>query len=161
MFNRTELNDIYFPLCEKAENIKTRLQDEGLDANIGWYNNHAHDNGDGSYEPDCFPIPVVEAKGLLDVEIDFEGISVTSKLSRQSALDFEYDLLEGFHFEIYGAEDYLGKLYHPERGIIDLLNSISASFESEIVFGFDLGSKWTDSKLLKLVEILKENGFYY
>lgn len=160
MFNRDDLNNLYFPLCEKADHIIARLSGDGVCADIGWYNNHAHKNSDGFFEADCYPIPVVEAKGLFDVEIDFDGISVTSKLSKQSALDFDYSLFEGFNFEVYGEDDYSDGFYHPEIGILDMLRNIKTSFEREIFFSFDLGES-SESKLYKLLDILCENGFYY
>lgn len=160
MFNRDDLNSLYFPLCEKAEHINARLTGDGVCPVISWIGSHSRKSSDGFYETDCYPIPVIEVKGLCDIEVDFDCICVNSKLSKQSALDFDYSLIDGLKFEVYGENDCPDGFYRPESGILSMLRRIEDSFETEIFFTFDMGSD-SESKLYRLLDILSANGFYF
>lgn len=162
MFERNSLNDLYYPLCEKAELIKARLVDDGVSADIRWYNNNSHFTQEGFYETDCFPIPVVEAEGLFDVTLDFDTITIISKLSKQSAVDLDYSIFDGYSFDVYGSDDYLGRsFYSAETGISGIIDNIRSCNDKDIVFCVSLDFDVRPAKLFKLMTVILDNGFYY
>ena len=72
----------------------------GFKIQSGFYNGHYHRNTEGNYQPDSYPIPVISVKGLCDIEIDFDGNSITSKLSKEQIISFDWNLLGEVRFEV-------------------------------------------------------------
>ena len=71
----------------------------------------------GDEKKEWDPIPVVSARALCDVEIHFDGITVTAKRTREEALT---DSLEAFakeSFEVYGVEDDRTDFFHPGQTV--------------------------------------------
>ena len=106
---REQLNRLYRPLDERAQEYiaeMTKLHG-GFKIESGFYNGHYHKNSEGNYRPDAYPIPVISVKGLCDIEIDFDGTSITSKLSKEQIISFDWNLLGNVKFEVYGVNDFL------------------------------------------------------
>lgn len=55
---------------------------------------------------ESYPIPVVEVRGFCDIEISFDKISVSAKLKREKALEYSYDKISRYPFEVDGQEMY-------------------------------------------------------
>ena len=127
----------------------------------GWYNGHYHRDGDGGWVRESYPILVLGVKGLCDIEVHFDRISLSTKLRRCAALDFSFAPVAGYDFEVYGVEDYLADFYHPGQTIEELKENILACNEPELGFSFTLSFDADRAEILKLVQLLRQEGFYY
>lgn len=153
---RHQLNEIYRKLDKKAREIGKQLQ-----CPVGYYNGHYRKNESGDYEMDYYPIPEVTVKGLCDIEIGLDRISVTTKLTRDNALLYEYDRIKTCSFEVYGVEDYLNDFYTDGSTIDGMIESIKRSDEEHIGFCFSFPFE-TDSKAVcEFVAFLQKDGFFY
>ncbi|MCM1194818.1 MAG: hypothetical protein NC099_04860 [Corallococcus sp.] len=157
---KNELNAFYRDLELKTVAVLGRMEVLGLDYDIGYYNGHYFKNSDGEYEKEYYPIPVISVKGACDIELEFDRISVSAKLSKRAALHFDYGKISAYRFEAYGIENYLDNYY--EDGDIDkLLNNIKESKENAIGFQFEFDRDTDAKKIMEFVEFLRKNGFYY
>ena len=102
-----EINKAYYVLDKKRAEIIHALSHRMWELESGWYNGHFHRKPNGDWERESYPIPVVTVRGLCDVEIGFEKITVTAKLKRRQALAYSFNKFTDFHFEAYGVENYL------------------------------------------------------
>lgn len=159
--NRKELNEYYKSLDDKAKGILLKLKNQGIACDMGYYNGHYTKDEEGEYQLDFFPIPVIGVKGLCDIEISSDGISVSSKLSRQQALEFNYDRIMDLAFEAYGIDDYLTDFYNRDFTISQMLENIKHTQEAQIGFSFSLGLDMPIEDLYEFICFLKINGFYY
>lgn len=77
---RDELNDIYRKLENRMHRIVALFTSlhKGFDCSGGYYSGHYHKNAEGKYVMDFFPIPVVTVKGVCDIEIDLDKVSVST-----------------------------------------------------------------------------------
>ena len=81
---RVGLNQFYKPLNDQMRALLPLLKDwHGMKITCGWFNGHYHKDAAGEYQKDVYPIPVISVMGLCDIEIDFDGTTVTAKLSRE------------------------------------------------------------------------------
>lgn len=159
---KRELNAVYRELEVKTAVLFQSIDEKlGLNCTVGFYNGHYSKNGSGEYERECFPIPVISVEGLCDVEIGLDGISVSAKLLRDTALSFDYAVLNGCKFEVYGVEDYLSDYYSDGDTLDDLINNVLSSQETEIGFQFSFGKDADPKRITDLIELLRSNGFYY
>lgn len=126
--DKQRLNEIYYPLdLKQAELDALFCGDFRLES--GWYNGHYHKNETGNWCRESYPIPVIGVKGLCDIEIPFDKISVSTKLKRDAALAYPFEKLVGYEFEAYGVENYLTDFYHPGQTAQDLKENIRACDE--------------------------------
>lgn len=95
------------------------------------------------------------------MEIEFDKISVSTKLKRDVALAYSFETLSGCEFEAYGVEDYLTDFYHAGQTVQDMRNSICACSETEIGFSFIFPFDMDGRQLFEFVELLRREGFYY
>lgn len=158
MQNTDCLNEIYKVLDERKDAVKTALKD--YSPKSGYYNGHYYRNDEGQYEITYYPIPVVEIRGLCDVEINLDDMSVSTKLEKRRIPSFDLSVLGNVYFECTGVDDYLADLYRSDLPRKVLLKNVERFPEDVISFCFtlekdDLGS------LVKLVSALKEHGFFY
>ena len=104
--SRDELNNIYRELENRIHRITAPFTSshKGFDFSCGYYSGHYHKNTEGKYVMDFFPIPVVSVKGVCDIEIDLDKVSVSTKLRREVALNYEYEKLSVYEFEAYGVD---------------------------------------------------------
>lgn len=157
-----QLNKIYGPLETKAMQILFGMQHRIFNPHLCYYNGHYTRTEDGSYQRNCYPIPVVEVKGYCDIEINLDhSITVTTKQKRENALACDYEKFRKYEFEAYGVEDYLQDLYHPGMAISELQENIRNCKEKEIGFSFCFGFDTDGDAMYEFVKLLRREGFYY
>ena len=161
VISRDSLNEAYSGLEAKHNEIIRALTHRIFELNSGWYNGHYQKDPDGKWVRDAYPIPVITVKGLCDIEIQVDRISVSTKLKREMALEYPFDKLLDYEFEAYGVEDYLSDYYHPGQIVQDLKDNISASREAEIGLSFSFSLEVTGQKIFEFVKLLRREGFYY
>lgn len=149
------LNAIYRPLESKRAELQDALRPLGLSVTSAYYSGHYQKDADGDYVRNDYPIPVIEAAGLCDIEIQPDVLSVTAKRTRESALAYDFDRLRGYSYEVYGVQDYLTD-YAGE----DVKSAIRNSAEGEIGFSFSFPFETDGEALLSFAVFLREEGFY-
>lgn len=158
MVDSAFLNDLYTPLVRKCHSLHKALSYRGFPVTFGFFNGHYRRTENG-YRMDVFPIPEVTVTGLCDIEISFDGICVSTKLTRQAALRYDYSKLADYSFEAFGVVDYLTDFYLPGDSMDSFFSRIQGSHESEIGFSFRFP---LDSKALPdFPGFLQQEGFYY
>ena len=161
--NRDELNAIYRELENRMHKIVAPFTSlhKGFDFSCGYYSGHYHKNAEGKYVMDFFPIPVVTVKGLCDIEIDLDKVSVSTKLKREVAVNYSYEKLSDYKFEAYGVDGYLDDFYVKGNAYAEFVENIASSKEEEIGFSF-LFSREADAEVIyKCVKFLRKEGFFY
>ena len=161
MISRDSLNEAYLALEAKHNEIIRALIHRIFELESGWYNGHYQKDPDGKWVRDAYPIPVITVKGLCDIEIQFDRISVSTKLKREMALEYPFDKLMDYEFEAYGVEDYLSDYYHPGRSVHELKANIGASSEAEIGLSFLFPLEITGQEIFEFVKLLRREWFYY
>lgn len=159
---REMLNQIYQPISNMSHELVGALTGlhGGYQITNGFFNGHYHRNADGEYQADAYPISVISVMGLCDIEIDFDGISVTAKLSKESIRRFDWGLLGAIPFEVYGAEQYLTD-YGSNQNPDEIGNRTQLSAEREFFVSLSLPVTISGDDVLKILEVLQKNGFYY
>lgn len=156
-----EMNAAYLRLEKKCAGLITALKQQDFQAEAGWYNGHYQKNAEGGWSRDAYPIPVIGVKGLCDIEIQFDRISVSAKRNREEALTDSYGKLMGYEFEAYGVEDFLSDYCHPGMTVEDLQENIRSSDEREIGFSFYFPFEAEEKQISEFVMLLRQEGFYY
>ena len=154
--NRSQLNEIYKKLDVKAQEFGKLLQ-----CAYGFYNGHYHKNTVGNYEMDYFPIPVISVKGLCDVEIDLNQISITTKLTRNKVLSYDFDKFKSYNFEVYGVENYLEDFYVVGDTISGMIERIKASKEENVFFSFYFPFELPANVVREFVDFIGKEDFFY
>ena len=158
---KEQLNGFYKILDERADQIKIILIDAGFNVEKRYFNGHFDKDASGNYVKDYYPIPVIEVKGLCDIEIVEMHINVSAKISKENAINFDYGKFADCYFEVYGVNDYLADYCKSGEDITNLLKNLEACNEREIGFAFTLEKDCAVDRILKLLTLLKNNGFYY
>ena len=153
---RKQLNEIYKKLDDKAQDINKLLH--GV---LGYYNGHYHKNTAGNYERDYFPIPVISVKGLCDVEIELNQISITTKLTRKKAISYNFEKVKSYHFEAYGVENYLDDFYFEGNTISSMIEKIKASKEENVFFSFYFPLEVSAGIVSEFVNFIGKEGYFY
>ena len=153
---RNQLNDLYKKIERKAQELCDQLH-----GSFGYYNGHYHKSEIGEYEMDYFPIPVISFKGICDIEIDFDQISVTTKLTRDMAISYNFEKVKSYSFEAYGVENYLDDLYIDGDTICDMIEKIQQSNETNVFFSFNFPFEIAASTLYEFVNFISKEGFFY
>jgi len=161
--NRDELNEIYRELENRMHRIVALFTSlhKGFDCSCGYYSGHYHKNAEGKYVMNFFPIPVVTVKGLCDIEIDLDKVSVSTKLRREVALNYSYEKLSDYEFEAYGVDEYLDDFYVKGNSYSELVDNIARSKEIEIGFSFLFSEDVGAEEIYKCVKFLRTEGFFY
>ena len=161
--DRDELNEIYRELENRMHRITALFSSlhKGFDFSCGYYNGHYHKNAEGKYVMDFFPIPVVTVKGLCDIEIDLDKVSISTKLRREVALNYSYEKLAAYEFEAYGVDEYLDDFYVKGNSYSELVGNIAKSNEKEIGFSFLFSEDVGAEEIYKCVKFLRNDGFFY
>ncbi len=158
--DKQQLNEIYYPLDLKQAELNALFRgDFRLESN--WYNGHYHRDETGNWRRESYPIPVIGVKGLCDIEVPFDKISISTKLKRDAALGYPFEKLAGYEFEAYGVENYLTDFYHPGQTAQDLRENIRACNEKEIGFSFVFPLDRDGKQIFEFVKLLQQEGFYY
>lgn len=156
-----EMNTVYYQLEQKCGELMPALKHSIFEMECGWFNGHYQKAADGKWVRDAYPIPVITVKGLCDIEIQFDRISVSTKLKRADALSYSYEKVKDYEFEAYGVDDYLTDYYHPGQTIADMKAAIEKSNENEICFSFMLDWETNQEQIYEIVKLLRREGFYY
>ncbi len=156
-----ELNAVYFPLAQRQKEFLAILSQQNVPFSSGWFNGHFSKRSDGSYQMDYFPIPVVSITGLCDIELNFDSVTVSTKLSRENALRFCFEDFPDIPFEAYGVEDYLADFYLAGMTAAQLRQNIERSRETEIGFQFRFPTDVAGEALCAFAGLLREKQFYY
>ena len=156
-----EINTAYSHLETKQEELVNALFHRSFELDSGWYNGHYHEDEAGNWFRDSYPIPVIGVKGLCDIEISFDKISISTKLKRKEALAYSFEKFAGYEFEAYGVEDYLTDFYHPGQTVQDLKENIRVCDEKEIGFSFVFPFDVKGKHIFEFVKLLRREGFYY
>lgn len=159
---RDMLNRLYAPLDDKVRGLVMALAKLNGSCQVasGFFNGHYHKNEAGQYQKDRYPIPVISVVGLCDIEIDFDGISVTTKLSKGHIVSFDWGTLGTARFEVYGVENFLND-YGNDRVSSAVKGRVQLSDEHEFFVSFFLNGDTDGKELLKFLELLRRNHFYY
>lgn len=153
-----ELNTAYYRLETKQAEIAHALYPMKLDS--GWYNGHYHKGDNGKWIRESYPIPVIGVTGLCDIEIQFDSISISTKLQRDAARIYSFEKFAGYAFEAYGVEDYLADYYHAGQTIQEMKDNIRDCEEKEIGFSFAFAFDVDGKQILEFVKLLCREGFY-
>lgn len=158
---KDKLNSVYHPLEDKQTQICKGLAALPFRLRTGWFNGHYYRNAQGEWERSSFPIPEVDVLDLCDVEIHFEHICITTKLTRTKALEYSYEKLTPYTFEVYGVKDYLLDFFREGTAVAKLKQNIRASREEEIGFSFSMPFDSDTDQIVSLILLLRDEGFYY
>ena len=156
-----EINAVYYRLEVKQAEITHALFHRIFELESGWYNGHYHKGEDGNWLRESYPIPVIGIKGICDIEIQFDKISVSTKLKRNTALPYSFEKFAGYEFEAYGVDDYLSDFYHPGLTVQELKENIRACGEKEIGFSFVFPFDVEGKQIFEFVKLLRHEGFFY
>lgn len=154
------LNTAYYRLEMKQAEIVYALSHRIFDLESGWYNGHYHKGDDGNWFRESYPIPVIGVKGFCDIEIQFDQISVSTKLKRNTALAYSFEKFSGYEFEAYGVENYLADFYHAGQTIQEMKENIRTCDEKEIGFSFVFPFDASGKEIFEFVKLLRREGFY-
>ena len=160
-FSIEALNRLYYCMELKQQELFQGLLHCVFELKCGYYNGNYHKGIDGKYIRESFPIPVIEVKGCCDVEINLKDITVSTKLTKQKALEYNYDKFKEYSFEVYGVEDYLQDFYKPGMAIEELKTAIKKSEEKEIGFSFKFDFNIPGNEMCEFVKLLRREGFFY
>ena len=156
-----KIDAAYRRLEEKRAQVVCALKAAGLETASGWYNGHLHRDEKKEWVEEAYPIPVVSARALCDVEIHFDRITVTAQRTREEALT---DSLEAFakeSFEVYGVEDDRTDFFHPGQTVQTMREKICASGEREVFFSFAFPFERQEESIADFILYLRSRGFYY
>lgn len=156
-----EINAAYYRLEMKQTEIVHALFHRIFELESGWYNGHYHKNDDGEWCRESYPIPVIGVKGFCDIEIQFDKITVSTKLKRDAVLAYSFEKMACYEFEVYGVEDYLADYYHEGQTIQELKDNVSHCDETEIGFSFVFPFESAGKELFEFVKLLRRERFYY
>lgn len=154
------LNTAYYRLEMKQAEIVYALFHRIFELESGWYNGHYHKGDDGNWFRESYPIPVIGVKGFCDIEIQFDQISVSTKLKRNTALAYSFEKFSGYEFEAYGVENYLADFYHAGQTIQEMKENIRTCDEKEIGFSFVFPFDAAGKEIFEFVKLLRREGFY-
>ena len=156
-----EINAIYYRLEMKQAEISHAFCHRISELESGWYNGHYHKGEDGNWFRESYPIPVIGVKGICDIEIQFDNISISTKLKRDMALAYSFKKFSGYEFEAYGVEDYLADFYHAGQTLQEMKENIHACDEKEIGFSFVFPFDVEGKQIFEFVKLLRREGFFY
>ena len=158
---RNKLNTAYYRLEMKQAEIVHALFHKIFELEFGWYNGHYQKDDNGNYFRESYPIPVIGVKGFCDIEIQFDKISVSTKLKRNMALAYSFEKFAEYEFEAYGIENYLTDFYHTGQTVRAMKENIRACDEKEIGFSFVFSFDIEGNQIFEFVKLLRREGFYY
>lgn len=156
-----EINAAYYRLEMKQAEIAHALFHRIFELESGWYNGHYHKGEDGNWFRESYPIPVICVKGFCDIEIQFDKISISTKLKRDVALAYSFEKFSGYEFEAYGVENYLADFYHAGQTVLEMKENIRTSDEREIGFSFVFPFDIEGKQIREFVKLLRREGFFY
>lgn len=155
----TQLNEFYKRLDDKKRELARAFQKDKR--TVGYFNGHYRKDERGEFKMDYFPIPEITLPGLCDIEINPNDITISTKLSRDTALSYDFNNLSDYRFEAFGVDDYLSDYYTPGNTIDELIENIQKSNDAEIGFAFIFTHDLDADTLYKFTDFLRSEGFFY
>jgi len=152
LFNK--LNEIYKPLCERADIISKDFLELGYTIQKGFFNNHSI-KSDGSFVTEYFPIPVITVNGVGDIGIDLESVWFEVVLPKEKAIALDYDsIIKSYKIEVYGCQNYLKDVFNEQITISDIIPGIIDSSEVEFCILFYLKQCITAGDIIEIIRML-------
>ena len=149
-----QLNDIYKPIWDKANEIGRELQESGYTISKGFFNNHSV-KINGSFVTEYFPIPVIFVEGVGEIGIDLDYVWFVVVFPKKKALSLDYhSIAKEYKFEIYGSKDYLNDIYNEQIAISDIVPGIKNSSESDFCIQFYFEQNVTAGDIITLIQSL-------
>jgi len=149
-----QLNDIYKPICDRADSISRDLQELGYTISIGFFNNHAV-RIDGSFITELFPIPVISVKRVGDIGVDLDYVWFEVVFSKEKALSLDYvSIAKEYKFEVYGSREYLKDIYNGQMAVSDIVPGIKDSSETDFCILFYLEQNAAAGDIIAITRIL-------
>lgn len=150
------LNIVYEPVYKYMQSfLKVLTLQEGYEYKWGFYNNHFIKKGE-VWETEYYPIPVITIHDICDIGFDIDRTFVECKIKREKALEFHWELLLDYRFEVYGVEEYLNDFYNESLSMESISLKIMESIEQEVGITFHFRYLEDKSSLLELVKRLQE-----
>lgn len=129
METQKKLNKVYEVLHSETNNISKHLHDLDLTFKVGYYPFHSFKYNE-EFFIEKYPIPVITVENEIDIGVDIHQVFFEIKLSRETALKFDFQILSSHIFEVYGVDDYLND-FHKDN-INEITQNIKNSSEKEI-----------------------------
>jgi hypothetical protein len=151
------LNRVYEPLCTKAKSLMVYLQheiQERYPVKFGFFNQH-YVRTDSDWFMEYYPIPVVTVADLCDIGFDLHNIFIEFFLPRIIAASVDFNRLASYHFEVYGAENYLEDYYNKEMSIHELKEKLQKSSEENVGITIFLSADTDNQLLIELINLVK------
>lgn len=155
-----DINTLYRDAELRLESTLRALRQLGCPLSHGWYNGHYRKGAGGAWQRESFPIPVIHVEGLCEVELPFESIAVTARLTRASALTYRFDRLADYDYELLSAEDMQTEYYHRGMSDSERQTRLEASHEPQLLITVHLPPDVSDGELVRLIGILLQDGFF-
>lgn len=154
-----ELNGVYKPIYEYLQKLLKALTQQDYSTEWGFYNNHSVKQ-DNEWCLEYYPIPVITVKDICDIGIDINHVFIECKIRRENTIEFDWNMLSEYDFEVFGVEDYLKDFYNSAMKLDEISERISLSNEHEIGIGFKFCYLDIIDNLLELIKRLKTIGAY-
>lgn len=155
------INKEYARLEHKRRELCSALIHPHFIMQSGWYNGHYHKDASGAWCEEYFPISVIRMVGLCDIEIGFEQLSVSTKLTRSASLKYSFEKFASYQWEAYGVQDYLLDFDHQGQSLDAMKEAIAASQEREIGISFAFPFDTDTKELYAFLMLLHQEGFFF
>lgn len=160
--DRKELNEMYSCLRARCTQMMESLNHRAFASEWGWYGGHYYRNEEGEYERAEYPIPVISVKGLCDVEISLDQVTVSTKRRRLDTLEYSFEKFEGVPFECFSIENYLGEDYfNAQTSMEEFRTKMEKSQETALGFSFLFGFDTDADSLYQFAKLLRREGFFH
>ena len=156
-----QISEFYRRLLNKRFEIMQGVTKRTFSVETGRYTGNYRRSGDGGWWEEEYPIPVIEIRGVCDIEIEPDKVLVSSKLQRDAALEYPLERLAEYEFEAYGADDFKHELYDAAQGERAFRENICACGEREIGFSFIFPFETNGEQIYEFAKFLRRQGFYY
>ena len=156
-----QISEFYQRLLNKRFEILLAVTKRTFNVEHGLYTGNYRRTSDGKWWEEAYPIPVIEIRGVCDIEIEPDKVSVSSKLKRGAALEYPLEQLAGYEFEAYDADDFKHELYDAAQGENAFRASIRACGAKEVGFWFIFPFDTKGEQMYEFAKFLRRQGFYY
>lgn len=145
------LNSIYKPLYEKTKLIQVELKKNNYKFEWGYFGQHYIRHNE-NWLLEYFPIPVIDIDGICELGIDLEHIFIEYKILKETAIEYDFNKLSKYKFEVYGVENYLNDFYNEKMNLNDIKSLILESEEREIGISIFLDVETSVEDILEIVK---------
>lgn len=155
----TQLNALYRPLEMKAYLLVQGLFHRIFAPQLTYCSHHYRRETDGTCRRNCYPIPLITVNGYCEIEVDFYQILVSTKLQTSSAVNYPYDRLSKYVFEVYDADDYETAYYLPGMTFDGLKETLRKCKTKEVGFSFIFDHSLDGNTVYEFAKLLRREGF--